>query len=412
MTDKRAALERWADAIIALCALKSIGITSIETIAGPRAGALEISAKLDAGPLRKALIADDCALLRQTIPWDFPGSPAAFMSGRYVRVEAGWEQGDEESDITLASLGVNPKGGGRWVVGQAEGGATVVASLNDITAHWLIAGQTGAGKTVAMMSAIVQLARDLSNQIILIDAKYGASLGRLDGMRGMVGPLARDADTAKLALTWAVAEMKRRYEAGGDHRRLIVFVDEIQELASDDYAVECLRKLCAQGRGANVHVVLGTQHPVNSAFGDNTIKRNVAGRLVGRVADAKSSEVAIGSTTPRADGLLGRGDFYVVTPLASHRLQVAYVSDAEIGALPRSKPDMAEWPGAEEIEASGSDFSPEEIGAAIVCAKAGGGRPQLQQLVAEKAGQRPGSGRADRLLAFGRRTLEHIGDFR
>ena len=84
------------------------------TIAGPRAGAIEMLPGLEAGALLRALKRDDCAKLRQFIPWRFTGDPQAFMAGRYLRVEAGWSDDLAETMIPLKSMGKHPLGDGRW----------------------------------------------------------------------------------------------------------------------------------------------------------------------------------------------------------------------------------------------------------------------------------------------------------
>jgi len=68
---------------------KPCPISRVETIAGPRAGAIEMYCGLEAGRLLRALSRNDCAALRQFIPWQFTGEPQVFMSRRapgvYVR---------------------------------------------------------------------------------------------------------------------------------------------------------------------------------------------------------------------------------------------------------------------------------------------------------------------------------------
>jgi hypothetical protein len=80
---------------------KPCPISRIETISGPRAGALEIFAGLESGRLLRVLSKNDAATLRQFIPWHFTGEPQAYMSGRYVRVEAGWPSHLAEQVIRL-----------------------------------------------------------------------------------------------------------------------------------------------------------------------------------------------------------------------------------------------------------------------------------------------------------------------
>jgi len=211
-----ALLQRWAVSITQAAGAGAFGgrvltLRGVETVRGPRAGALEIDAGIEAARLLRILSASDCATLRQFVPWHFEGEPSAFMSGRFLRLEAGWPPDLAETDIPLGSLARNPRGGGRWAAGKNEASATVTLGLDGGNPHFLIAGQTGSGKTWAMRSALVQLAQDTENRLILIDAKWGDGLGILAGLPGLVGPVATDLETAKAALSWAAREMRKRY---------------------------------------------------------------------------------------------------------------------------------------------------------------------------------------------------------
>jgi hypothetical protein len=180
-------LQDWANTVWrfsqdnSVFARKPIHLHQIMAVAGPRAGALEIDAGLDAGPLMKKLRADDHALHRQLIPWHFTGNPVVYMSRRYVRLEAGWPEGVAVTNIRLSEMGQNPRGNGRWIAGMNEYGATITLGFNDRVPHFLLGGYTGSGKTYAMRSAIAQLAQDAENQIVLID--------------GMANPRNRHANT-------------------------------------------------------------------------------------------------------------------------------------------------------------------------------------------------------------------------
>ena len=64
--------------------------------------------------------------------------------------------------------------------------------------------------------------------------------------------------------------MDRRYEQHDTiAARLVIVIDEVQELADDSICVEAVRKLTAQGRAARVSVILATQHPTIAALGEN-----------------------------------------------------------------------------------------------------------------------------------------------
>jgi hypothetical protein len=396
-------------------ASKAITLREIGTITGPRAGALEVDAGLGAGRLLRALGSDDGAIMRQFVPWAFIGDPVCYMAGRFVRIEAGWPDHLAERAIKVSDLNTRPHGSGRWLCGKNELGRVVTLGLSDNAPHFLIAGTTGSGKTVALRSMIAQLSR-AGDQLVLIDLKHGEGLRDLDHLANTIGPLALTIDEARAALGWAVAEMTRRYETHDAHAaRLIVAIDEVQEIADDPICVEAVRKLTAQGRAARVHVILATQHPVNSALGDPTIKRNMSGRIALRVADAKSSEVTIGQSTPRADWLLGAGDCYAIVPGAIQRCQVAYMARQEIERQLIAQPLISEWPTyeAEQLNGaptSGATYNGIELAISLINAQSAGGRPALvKQLIG--AGQpKPGSDRAARLLALGREQFTALSD--
>lgn len=385
---------------------KPITIRGIEGIAGPRAGVLHVDAGLDAGRLLRALTADDGAILRQFVTWAFAGEPVCYMAGRHVRLEAGWPDDLAERKIKLSDLNTRPHGSGQWVAGKNELGLTVTLSLDDQHPHFLVAGATGSGKSWALRSMVVQLARH-GDRLALIDGKMGEGLRNLDRLPGVIGPTAVDVESARAALAWALAEMVRRYERQDfKAARLVVVIDEVQELIGDVATVEMLRRLAAQGRAARVHLVLATQHPISRAFGDPTIKRNVTGRLALRVADAKSSEVAIGQSTPRADWLLGAGDAYAVVPSATHRLQVAYVTRRETDPLLSHTPALEAWPAweAEQLgrSANVASYNGAELAVSLVNAHQDGGRPALIKALEAADLSRPGAVRAERLLRLGR----------
>lgn len=434
-------LMEWVDRIVRDCANggilgRPISIPRVEIINGPRAGAIEFvvgDSGMETGKVLQALSRNDCALLRQYIPWQFVGSPGAFMSGRFLRLEAGWPAENARSSIDLSALSSRPLHTDRWVVGQHENGATVTASISDQIPHWLIGGQTGSGKTVGMQSICAQLAMrndpryratdptlpehesKLRNEFILIDAKWGSGLAPLKNILGMVGPMAIDAESAIAALAWACAEMKRRYQTGDRPSRLVVFIDEIQDIAGygSNLATEYIRQLVTKGRGASIHLIVGTQHPTTDVFGDPQTKRNLVGRLALRVDDYKASEVVVGSANPRADHLLGRGDGYVVVPASALRVQVAYPDLEIMRAVPNGMPAMDEWP-AVDTESAGQveniPYSELELAIGIAAAADGVGRDSIKHMFEDAGMAAPGSPKATKIRDIGRNILGHLRD--
>jgi len=426
MTDARKRLLQdwsnnvWQATLTNVFGKKPLRIQRIHAVPGPRAGALEIDAGYAAGDFLKRLRADDHALLRQLIPWQFTGEPAVFMSRRFVRLEAGWPDGVGITDIRLKDLSRRGAGNGRWIAGMNEYGATITLGFSDRVPHYLVGGYTGSGKTYAMRAAIAQLAQDNANRLILIDGKFGDGLMPLQHLPNILGPVAVDLPTAKRALSYAVTEMRQRYETGHKPTRLIVVIDEIQEFTQDEAFTEMVRILAAQGRGARLHLMIGTQHPKADAFGDKSaIKRILPGRLALQTEDYKASEVVVGGTSPRADKLMGAGDAYAITPQAIHRAQLAYIPDHELERdWSASQPLMEQWPefdpeAAGTLPTNGNNgpkwsYSGQEISVALVQACLGNGRPKLQEALEAAGLPRPGSVRADRLLKLAREAHEQL----
>jgi FtsK/SpoIIIE family len=428
MTDNRLTLlNKWAQDICnaaqvgALDNGKAITIHSVETVRGPRAGALEIHAGMDTGRLLAVLSRGDFSLHRQFVPWHFGGEPSVYLTSRYVRLEAAWPDDLAEKNITLESIGQYPKGGGRWIAGKNEVGATVTLGVSDTVPHYLFGGWTGSGKTWALRSALAQLSRDPSNRLVLVDGKFGDGLGCLGHLPGLAGPVAIDTESARGALSWAVRELRRRYEQHDRRGRVIVCIDEIQEFtgrSGDALVTEFVRKLATQGRGAGVYLFVGTQHPVGDVFSDSTIRRNLPGRVALRTENAKASEVVIGGATPRADRLLGAGDSYIVTPSATRRAQLAYIPPADLEKMNTSQPTMTTWPEPDP-EAAGSlpaedaarwEYSGPELAVSLVNAHEGKGRPALIKALEAAQMGRPGKERAVRLLGLGRDAYEWLTD--
>ena len=385
---------------------------SIDAISGPRVGALEVLAGIDTGRLLRILTSDGMAFLRQLVPWEFTHAPSCYLSGRRVRVEVAWPQGLQEDDVTLGSLGQCPEHSGLIIAGINERGSTIRLRLGDQNPHLLIGGATGSGKSWAMRSIAAQLGRD-GNLIILLDGKWGEGLGPINGLPGQVGPIATEAEDIRSALGWAYGEMRRRYTTKEvDPPALIILFDEFQEFtrAGDQAIIELLRRLGAQGRAANVHIVAGTQHPTVDVFGDHTTRRHFTARIAMKVGDYSASEAVVGGSNPRADqNLLGSGDAYVITPNATQRVQMAYVPNANLRQYVGTEPALDRWPtfGIEDLGNAGPQagrpqepFGEDQIAESVIAASRGDGRDTLIQRIRD-AGGRIGSGRATRLLAMG-----------
>ncbi len=236
--------------------------------------------------------------------------------------------------------------------------------------HGLIAGTTGAGKSVAIHNIIISLLyRNSPEQLrfILVDPKR-VELTLYNNIPHLLTPVITQAKRAIQSLSWAVKEMERRYdvleaekvqnissyhkniyqpakkeweEAGSNPETqsflpeampyIVVILDELNDLmqAYPRELEAMIVRLAQMSRAVGIHLLLATQRPsVNVITG--TIKANVPTRIALAVASQIDSRTII--DTMGAEKLLGQGDMLYLSSDSPKpvRLQSAYVSEEEI----------------------------------------------------------------------------------
>ncbi len=236
--------------------------------------------------------------------------------------------------------------------------------------HGLIAGTTGAGKSVAIHNLIISLLfRNSPDQLrfILVDPKR-VELTLYNNIPHLLTPVITQAKKAIKALSWAVKEMERRYDileaekvqnitsyhknvykpakeafdAAGKPQEestslpeslpyIVIVLDELNDLmqAYPRELEACIVRLAQMSRAVGIHLILATQRPsVNVITG--TIKANVPTRVALAVASQVDSRTIL--DTVGAEKLLGAGDMLYQSADSPRpvRLQSAYVSEEEI----------------------------------------------------------------------------------
>lgn len=195
---------------------------------------------------------------------------------------------------------------------------------NPLTAHAGVFGSTGSGKTVLIKTLLKSMSRTNKPNMILIDPKNSLHVGLEPHMQGrMAANLAGTSTEAENALKFAVAVMESRQDMDGNDK-LVVVIDEATDMCQQNANIAPLiQRIAQRGRSVGVHMIVGTQKPLNAAL-SSLILANIPLRYVGKTVDAKDAALASGLPRTGAEKLLGLGDFLEVGGNGSaRRLQVA-----------------------------------------------------------------------------------------
>jgi DNA segregation ATPase FtsK/SpoIIIE, S-DNA-T family len=223
------------------------------------------------------------------------------------------------------------------------------------TPHLLIAGATGAGKSVcanAIISSILYKRKPSQVRILLIDPKI-VELKLYNDIPHLLTPVITEPKKAYQALQYCIYEMERRYsllDALGvrDIRSynkkiltknlatlplpyIVIVVDEFADLmATVGKDLEStLARLAAMSRAVGIHLVLATQRPSVDVI-TGLIKANIPSRIAFMVAGKFDSRIIIDGVG--AEKLLGRGDMLFTSAWdpVPVRIQGAFLSEEEV----------------------------------------------------------------------------------
>ncbi|MBT5968153.1 MAG: DNA translocase FtsK [Nitrospina sp.] len=273
------------------------------------------------------------------------------------------------------------------VIGKDNIGEPVVQDLATIP-HLLMAGSTGAGKSVglnAMICSILLNATPDEVKMIMIDPKM-LELSIFDGIPHLIAPVVTNPKKAAAALSWAVDEMENRYKlmskvgvrnitgfnvkmdtereeyemklkqwehdnknsAKSDEIEseeesdkpteppeklpyILIVIDELADLmmVASKGVEEALTRLAQMARASGIHLIVATQRPSVDVL-TGIIKANFPSRISYKVTSRVDSRTILDSMG--AEKLLGKGDMLFMPP-GTHRLlriHGAMVSDEEI----------------------------------------------------------------------------------
>lgn len=230
-------------------------------------------------------------------------------------------------------------------------GRPIVANLSRMP-HLLIAGATGAGKSVAINAFIASIlfkASPAEVRLLMIDPKR-IELSVYDDIPHLLHPVVVEAKMASRALFWAVREMERRYKLLEEKRVksiasfnmvaeeklpfIVIIVDELADLmmvASKDVETSIAR-LAQMARAAGMHIILATQRPSVDVL-TGLIKANFPTRISFKVSSKVDSRTILDGSG--AEHLLGMGDMLFLPPGASklQRIHGAFITEQETERL-------------------------------------------------------------------------------
>jgi S-DNA-T family DNA segregation ATPase FtsK/SpoIIIE len=259
--------------------------------------------------------------------------------------------------------------------------------------HVIVAGATGAGKSVGLNVMLLSLLYRRSPdelRLLMIDPKV-VELAPFDGIPHMLLPVVTDMKQASTALKWAVDEMERRYQlfadagtknvatyngwvervARGEARNvnarvvmardhnglpeaippakgtdegeaplpeklpwIVIVVDEFADLMMQQgkEVESAVARLAQKARAAGMHVILATQRPSVDVI-TGMIKANFPTRIAFRVAQRTDSRTILDEQG--AEHLLGKGDMLIKMNGTNDtkRVQCPFLSEEEVQAV-------------------------------------------------------------------------------
>ena len=275
-------------------------------------------------------------------------------------------------------------------LGKTTTGEAYVFDLGKMP-HLLVAGATGAGKSVCINTIIVSIlykAKPDEVKFILMDPKKLelATYKSLVDYHLITAPnldeyVMTTAENSVAILDSAIVEMERRFQVFSDarvrniseyHDRrssdldlepipfLVVVIDELADLmmTSGRAIEEPITRLAQKARAVGIHLVVATQRPSVDVI-TGLIKSNFPARIAFQVSSKIDSRTIIDQMG--AEKLLGRGDMLFLLPGTASPIRIhnAYITLDEIEAImahieSQPKPEKLNLPETRKEKVAGN----------------------------------------------------------
>jgi S-DNA-T family DNA segregation ATPase FtsK/SpoIIIE len=248
--------------------------------------------------------------------------------------------------------------------------------------HLMVAGTTGSGKSVFIVSTIIGLIYRHSPKtlrLLLVDPKQ-VDLAAFDKLPHLLTPIISDSKQAVSALRWAVREMEKRYksmskfgargleafneivaklnaEDFSQHEKInselesspgkkteqyyfspqpyiVIVIEEFADLMSVDKSnVEhSVVRLAQKARACGMHLILAMQSPRKEVV-TGLIKTNIPGRISFKVASSMDSRIILDDVG--SERLLAQGDMLFRNPGGSNliRHHGPFLKDGDVAEI-------------------------------------------------------------------------------
>ncbi len=310
---------------------------------------------------------------KNTVGVEIPNQTIVPVSMREI-MEAMRQEKKLENSILAAPLGRDIMGNVKYV------------EINK-TPHMLVAGATGAGKSVCINNIIISiLMRATPDEVkmVLVDPKK-VEFNVYEGIPHLLMPVVTDPKKASAALQKIVVEMDERYEtfknSGTKNIQtyneyvdkelkkkpdcglkrmpfILVIIDELADLmlVAAKEVEESIMRITQLARAAGIHLIVATQRPSTDII-TGVVKSNIPTRISFAVSSSIDSRTILDMTG--AEKLLGKGDM-LYKPMGQNvavRIQGNFISDDEIERVIKyvSKQQAAQYDESITVAKGSSD---------------------------------------------------------